>query len=139
MPNGSCTAPGRDNVTQASPPPASNPHYSARRTFGQLRQVGFSWLSALGLVVALPVAGAMCGALVVALALLLANDRLPPLDALIVINFLNLQSHGPGEGERSNKSDPVTAVSATSTPIEFVDEYFTRFGRKRTELFGARF
>ena len=83
MPNGSCTAPGRDNVTQASPPSASNPHHSGHRTFGQLRQDGFSWLSALGLIVALPVTGALCGTLVVALALLLANDRLPPLDALI--------------------------------------------------------
>ncbi len=74
---------GRDNVTLASPPPASNSKKTARRSFGELRQDGFSWLGALGLVVAIPVAGILCGALVVALALLLANDRLPPLDALI--------------------------------------------------------
>jgi penicillin-binding protein 1A len=44
---------------------------------------GFNWLSALWIAIALPVTGAICAALVVALALLLANDRLPPLDALL--------------------------------------------------------
>jgi penicillin-binding protein 1A len=83
MPNGSRKASGRDNVTQTPPHSAPLPKIKPRRSLGQLRQDGFSWLGALGLLIALPVAGLMCGALVAALALLLANDRLPPLDALI--------------------------------------------------------
>ena len=47
------------------------------------RQAGFSWLRILGAVVLLPVAGALLAGLVTTLAVLLANDRLPPLDALI--------------------------------------------------------
>ncbi len=46
-------------------------------------QSGFSWLRVLGALVLFPVAGLLAAVLLTALAVLLANDRLPPLDALI--------------------------------------------------------
>lgn len=49
------------------------------------------------------------------------NDNfVSPLDALVIINFLNSQSNGQGEGERVS----------TSVPMEFIDDYFSNLTRK---------
>jgi penicillin-binding protein 1A len=44
---------------------------------------GFAWPTILGALIALPLVGAVCAALLGTVALLLANDRLPSIDALV--------------------------------------------------------
>ena len=57
--------------------PASGAHAGGPR-----RQRGISWWTLIAGLVAVPVLGALAGLLALALAALLANDRLPPLDAV---------------------------------------------------------
>ena len=44
---------------------------------------GFAWTTLLGLLIGLPLVGAVCAALLGTVALLLANDRLPSIEALV--------------------------------------------------------
>ena len=47
------------------------------------RSGGRAWPTVLGVLVGLPLVGIVCAAMLVAVAVLLANDRLPPIDALV--------------------------------------------------------
>ncbi len=44
---------------------------------------GFAWPTLLGALIGVPLVGAICAAMLVVVALLLANDRLPSIDALV--------------------------------------------------------
>ena len=49
----------------------------------RIRSGGRAWPTVLGVLVGLPLVGIVCAAMLAAVAVLLANDRLPPIDALV--------------------------------------------------------
>ena len=57
-----------------------------------------------------------------------SDNFVSPLDVLVVINFLNAQNNGQGEGESAN----------TAVPIEFIDDYFSALARNSSSATSKR-